>query len=58
MFKVLTAAYEAPSVAFALLACVLIIGCANKNDQITPAQEAREDKYQELWVRDQEGRIQ
>jgi hypothetical protein len=47
-----------PSAAFALLGCLLIIGCANKEDQITPVQEAREDKYQELWVRDQEGRIQ
>jgi hypothetical protein len=43
---------------FALLACLSIIGCVTKSDQITPAQEAREDKYQELWVRDQEGRIQ
>ena len=42
----------------ALLACLFIIACSTKNDQITPMQEAREDKYQELWVRDQEGRIQ
>ena len=47
-----------PSAAFALLGCLLIIGCANKDDQLTPEQTAREDKYQQLWVRDQEGRIQ
>ena len=46
------------SAALALLACVLVSACSTKSDQITPAQEAREDKYQELWVRDQEGRIQ
>jgi hypothetical protein len=46
------------SAAVALLGCLFIIACSTKNDQITPLQEAREDKYQELWVRDQEGRIQ
>ena len=46
------------SAAVALLACSFISGCSTKTDQITPVQEAREDKYQELWVRDQEGRIQ
>ena len=47
-----------PSAAFALLACLLIIGCATKEDQITPAQAAREEKDQQLMVRDQDGRIQ
>jgi hypothetical protein len=46
------------SAVFALLACLSIIGCVTKGDQITPAQTAREEKYQQLWVRDQDGRIQ
>jgi len=41
----------------ALLASVLIIGCANKADQITPAQSALEKKDQREWNKE-EGRIQ
>jgi hypothetical protein len=44
--------------AFALLVCLLIIGCSTQSDQITPAQTAREEKDQQLMVRDQDGRIQ
>ena len=46
-----------PSAAFALLACLLIIGCATKEDQITPAQSAMEKKDQREWSKE-EGRIQ
>jgi uncharacterized lipoprotein YehR (DUF1307 family) len=47
------------SAVFALLVCLSIIGCATKEEeQLTPAQTAREEKYQRLWVRDQEGRIE
>ena len=43
--------------ALALLASLLIIGCANKQDQITPAQSALEKKDQREWNKE-EGRIQ
>ena len=46
-----------PSVAFALLACFLMIGCATKEDQITPAQSALEKKDQRGWSQE-EGRIE
>jgi hypothetical protein len=42
---------------FALLAGLLITGCATKENQLTPSQVAWEEKDQRLWVRDQEGRI-
>ena len=35
-----------PSATLALLASLLLIGCANKQDQITPAQAALEKKDQ------------
>ena len=44
------------SAAFALLACLLIIGCATKEDQITPAQSALEKKDQREWNKE-EGRV-
>jgi hypothetical protein len=36
---------------------LLIIGCATKEDQITPAEAALEKKDQRLWSKE-EGRIQ
>jgi hypothetical protein len=44
------------SVAFALLASLLIIGCATKGDQITPAEAALEKKDQRGWS-SEEGRV-
>jgi hypothetical protein len=46
-----------PSVILALLASLFIIGCASKDDQITPAQSALEKKDQREWSKE-EGRIQ
>ena len=45
-----------PSALFALLASLLIIGCATKEDQITPAEAALEKKDQRGWA-SEEGRI-
>ena len=45
------------SLAFALLALLLVTGCTTKNDQITPAQSALEKKDQREWSKE-EGRIQ
>jgi hypothetical protein len=45
-----------PSAIFALLASLLIIGCATKEDQITPAEAALEKKDQRGWA-SEEGRI-
>jgi hypothetical protein len=45
-----------PSALFALLASLFIIGCATKDDQITPAQSALEKKDQREWS-SEEGRI-
>ena len=44
------------SAAFALLASLLIIGCATKEDQLTPAEVALEKKDQRGW-NSEEGRI-
>jgi hypothetical protein len=44
------------SVAFALLASLLIIGCATKGDQITPAEASLEKKDQRGWS-SEEGRV-
>ena len=45
-----------PSVILALVASLFIVGCANKNDQITPAQAALEKKDQHEWS-SEEGRV-
>ena len=45
-----------PSATVALLASVLIIGCATKGDQLTPAETALEKKDQRGWS-SEEGRI-
>ncbi len=45
-----------PSSAFALLVSLLIIGCATKGDQLTPAETALEKKDQRGWSTE-EGRI-
>ena len=45
------------SATLALLASLLIIGCATKEDQITPAEAAREEKDQHEWTHTWEGRI-
>ncbi len=47
-----------PSIALALVAVSLVFGCANKNDQITPAQSALEKKDQREYSSEVEGRIQ
>ena len=44
------------SAALALLASLLIIGCATKEDQLTPAETALEKKDQRGW-NTEEGRI-
>jgi hypothetical protein len=44
------------SAAFALLASLLIFGCANQGDQLTPAEIALEKKDQRGW-NTEEGRI-
>jgi hypothetical protein len=46
-----------PSVILALLASLLIIGCATKEDEITPAQSALEKKDQREYSSEVEGRI-
>jgi hypothetical protein len=46
-----------PSIILALLASLFIVGCATKNDQITPAESALEKKDQREWSKE-EGRIQ
>lgn len=46
-----------PSVLLTLLASLFIIGCANKSDQITPAQSALEKKDKHEWSQE-EGRIE
>ncbi len=45
-----------PSAILALLASLLIIGCANQGDQLTPAETALEKKDQRGW-NTEEGRI-
>jgi hypothetical protein len=45
-----------PSATLALLASLLIIGCATKEDQLTPAETALEKKDQRGWSTE-EGRI-
>jgi hypothetical protein len=45
-----------PSVALALLSSLLIVGCATKNDQITPAETQTEKKDQRQWSKE-EGRV-
>jgi hypothetical protein len=45
-----------PSFAILLLASLLIIGCANKSDQLTPEQTALEKKDQRGWSAE-EGRV-
>ena len=58
MVKLVSGSYMRLSyAAFALVASLLIIGCANKQDQITPAQSALEKKDQREWNKE-EGRIQ
>ena len=42
--------------ALALIASLLIMGCATKEDQITPAEAALEKKDQRGWA-SEEGRI-
>ena len=44
------------SAALALLASLMIIGCANQSDQLTPAETALEKKDQRGW-NTEEGRI-
>lgn len=44
------------SAALALIASLLIMGCATKEDQITPAEAALEKKDQRGWA-SEEGRI-
>ena len=44
------------SAAFALLVSLLIVGCATKEDQITPAEAALEKKDQRGWSAE-EGRV-
>jgi hypothetical protein len=56
MLKVVAVVMKLQSVAFALLASLLIIGCATKEDQITPAEAALEKKDQRGW-NTEEGRI-
>jgi hypothetical protein len=45
-----------PSTIFALLVSLLFIGCATKEDQITPAEAALEKKDQRGWA-SEEGRV-
>ena len=45
-----------PSATVALLASLLIIGCATKENQLTPAETALEKKDQHGWS-SEEGRI-
>lgn len=47
-----------PSALIALIASLFIIGCANKNDQITPQQSALEKKDKREYNAEVEGRIQ
>ena len=56
MLKVVAVVMKLQSVAFALLASLLIIGCATKGDQMTPAETALEKKDQRGW-NTEEGRI-
>ena len=44
------------SAALALIASLLIMGCATKEDQITPAKSALEKKDQRGWSAE-EGRV-
>jgi hypothetical protein len=48
--------YEVTVCRFALLASLLVIGCATKGDQLTPAETALEKKDQRGWS-SEEGRI-
>ncbi len=45
-----------PTAILALLASLLIIGCATKGDQLTPAETALEKKDQRGWS-SEEGRV-
>ena len=56
MLKVVEAVMKLPFAAFALLASLLIIGCATKGDQLTPAETALEKKDQRGWSAE-EGRV-
>lgn len=47
-----------PSATLAVLASLLIIGCATKEDQITPAQATLEKKDQREYASEVEGRVQ
>jgi hypothetical protein len=47
---------KVPCAAFVLLASLLIIGCATKGDQLTPAETALEKKDQRGWS-SEEGRV-
>ena len=56
MLKLLAAANELTLIRDPLLASLLIIGCANKSDQLTPEQTALEKKDQRGWSAE-EGRV-
>ena len=45
-----------PTLFFAVLASLLIIGCATSEDQLTPAETALEKKDQRGW-NSEEGRV-
>lgn len=56
MLKVVAVVMKLHPVAFVLLAFLLIVGCATKGDQLTPAETALEKKDQRGW-NTEEGRI-